>query len=190
MRVPSLTTGTAHLGHAFLTRRPAHDGSWTSSCPGLGEPLPIHCSTISPMAGSSSWTPVGPRMPASSVLSLRRLTWHDPPRALERSPGTHGRRHRRAHPSPCRPRRRGHVRQPVLRARDRVTLRTAFDRVSSNACSGEPLPAASSSSRSVLDGGPFGAFATSRSLTDNRRIVTVRHRPHTQTHLRRLRGRR
>jgi N-acyl homoserine lactone hydrolase len=65
---------------------------------------------------------------------------------------------------------RGHVASSVCSCRARRVLH-------------QPLPVGFAAEPFALDGGPFGAFARSRALSDDRRIVAVATPGHTPGHI-------
>jgi N-acyl homoserine lactone hydrolase len=187
MRIHALTTGTACVKHAFLYAKTGPrrqldlflPGPWTA-------PLPIHCWAIehddrlvlvdTGETASARDIPfarfdVAPEQELPSALEKVGLALAD----VETIVLTH--LHADHMDGAV------HVRGPVLvHERELVFARTFQSRLFQRLFR-QPLPAGVDFRSILLDGGPFGAFAESRSLTDDGRIVAVATPGHTPGHI-------
>jgi N-acyl homoserine lactone hydrolase len=187
MRIHALTTGTASVKHAFLYAKTGPrrqldlflPGPWTA-------PLPIHCWAIehddrlvlvdTGETASARDIPfarfdVAPEQELPSALEKVGLALAD----VETVVLTH--LHADHMDGAV------HVRGPVLvHERELVFARTFQSRLFQRLFR-QPLPVGVDFRSILLDGGPFGAFAESRALTDDGRIVAVATPGHTPGHI-------
>jgi N-acyl homoserine lactone hydrolase len=187
MKIHPLTTGTVALKDAFLHARPGWRRQPALLMPGQwSEPLPIHCWAVEHAdrvwlvdTGETSDVrdipfarfQVPPSQELPRVLEAVGLTVsgvHDV--VLTHMHGDHidG---------------AVYVNQPArVHEPDLAFTRTLGARVMQRLLH-QPIPAGVNFQTFTLDGGPFGAFASSRSLTDDGRIVAVPTPGHTVGHV-------
>jgi N-acyl homoserine lactone hydrolase len=187
MRIHALTTGTASVKHAFLYAKTGPrrqldlflPGPWTA-------PLPIQCwafehddRLVLVDTGETARARdipfarfvVAPEQELPSALEKVGLALAD----VETVVLTH--LHADHMDGAV------HVRGPVLvHERELVFARTFQSRLFQRLFR-QPLPAGVDFRSILLDGGPFGAFAASRPLTDDGRIVAVATPGHTPGHI-------
>ncbi len=187
MRIHALTTGTVRVKHAFLFPSRGARRQLDLFLPGpWSDPLPIHCWAIehegrlllvdsgeSATVRNVPFARFGvtreqelPAAMAAAGLSLEDVSEV----VLTHHHGDHvdGLVHVRA---------RVRISEAELRF-----LATAFPRLMRRALR-QPLPPGFAPAPFALDGGPFGAFARSRSLSDDGRIVAVDTPGHTPGHI-------
>jgi glyoxylase-like metal-dependent hydrolase (beta-lactamase superfamily II) len=187
MRIHALTTGTVRVKHSFLFPSSGVRRQLDLFLPGpWSEPLPIHCWAIEHdgrlMLIDSGETAaarniafarfdVPPERELPAALAAAGLSLDDVGEVVL----TH---HHGDHVDGL-----VHVRAPVrINDAELRFARQAFPRVMRRVLR-QPLPAAFAPQPLALDGGPFGAFAHSRALSSDGRIVAVATPGHTPGHI-------
>ena len=187
MRIHALTTGTVRLKHAFLHARTGPRRQLDLFLPGpWSEPVPIHCWAIE----HDDRLVLVDTGETASVRNIPFARFDVPaqqelPRALE-SVGLaagdvdtvvlthlHGDHMDGA----------VHVRAPVLVHDREIEFARSFQSRLFQRLFRQPMPAGVDFESIALDGGPFGAFAASRPLTEDGRIVAVATPGHTPGHI-------
>jgi N-acyl homoserine lactone hydrolase len=187
MKIHPLTTGTVSVKHGFLFPRSGARRQLDLFLPGaFSEPLPIHCWAIE-HDGVLRLVDTGETGAARNVPFARMHVSED--QELPTSMATAGLdlddvsevvlTH--AH---------GDHMDGLVHVRSRVLVNEAelrfvaspMARVMRRALR-QPLPAGFAPEPFALDGGPFGAFARSRALSDDGRIVAVETPGHTPGHI-------
>jgi N-acyl homoserine lactone hydrolase len=187
MRIHALTTGHVRLKRPFLFPSPGVRRQLDLFLPGpWSEPMPIHCWAIEhndrlllidtgetaaarniPFARFE----VSPAQELPAVLAAAGLSADDVSEVVL----TH---HHGDHVDGL-----VHLRAPVgINDAELRFLGTAFPRVMRRVLR-QPLPVGFAPEPFVLDGGPFGAFARSRPLSSDGRIVAVHTPGHTPGHI-------
>jgi N-acyl homoserine lactone hydrolase len=187
MKIHALTTGTVRVKHSFLVPASGARRQLNLFLPdAFSEPLPIHCWAVEhdgvlrlvdtgetaavrnvPFARFQ----VTPEQELPGALAAAGLQLQDVSEVvLTHAHGDHidGLVHLRG---------RAKINDAELRY-----VNGAFSRVMRRAMR-QPLPAGFAAETFVLDGGPFGAFASSRALSDDGRIVAVPTPGHTPGHI-------
>jgi N-acyl homoserine lactone hydrolase len=187
MKIYALTTGTVSVKHSFLFPRHGARRQLDLFVPGaFSEPLPIHCWAIehdgvlrlvdTGETAAARNVPfarmhVTPEQELPAVMAAAGLALDDVAEVvLTHAHGDHM---------------DGlvHVDGRVLVNQDEVRfLASPMARVMRRVLR-QPLPAGFAPEPFTLDGGPFGAFAQSRALSDDGRIVAVATPGHTPGHI-------
>jgi glyoxylase-like metal-dependent hydrolase (beta-lactamase superfamily II) len=186
MRIHALTTGTARVKHAFLYAKTGLRRQLDLFLPGpWSDPLPIHCWAIE-HGDRLIVVDTGETSSAHDIPFARFDVAPDQelPAALEKAGlaladvDTVVLTHLHAdHMDGA-----VHVRGPVLvHERELAFARSLQSRFFQRVLR-QPLPAGVDFRGMTLDGGPFGAFAESRPLTDDGRVVAVATPGHTPGH--------
>ena len=187
MRIHALTTGTTRVKHAFLFAKTGVRRQLDLFMPGpWSDPLPIHCWAIE----HEDRVILVDTGEVSSARNIPFARFDIPPEqelpgALEKaglSPpdvGTVVLTHMHAdHMDGA-----VHVRGPVLVHDRELELAHSFQSRFFQRVLRQPLPTGVDFQPISLDGGPFGAFAESRPLTEDGRIVAVATPGHTPGHI-------
>ena len=176
VRILPLSTGTVRVKHSFLFARSGLRRELGLFTPGpFSDPLPVHLWLVEHEGSGSSSTPVRSR---PSTTSRSRSSTSRPTRSAGGAGGDRPRCGRRGHGGPHPHARRPHGRWRRTSAAVRCSCRTAdwpsparagrqIERVLR-----QPVPAGVRFEPIAL-GEPFGAFAASRPLTDDGRVVVV-----------------
>jgi glyoxylase-like metal-dependent hydrolase (beta-lactamase superfamily II) len=187
MRIHALTTGTARLKHAFLYAKTGPRRQLDLFLPGpWSNPVPIHCWAIEhrdrlvivdtgetadardiPFARFD----VAPEQELPGALEQAGLALAD----VETVVLTH--LHADHMDGAV------HVRGPVLVHERELAFARTFQSRLFQRLFRQPVPAGADFRPIALDGGSFGAFAASRPLTDDGRIVAVATPGHTPGHI-------
>lgn len=187
MQIHALSTGAVRLKHSFLFPRPGLRRQLDLFLPGTwSEPVPIHCWAVEHDgrlllidSGESATVRNVPfarfevtrEQELPGVFAAAGLSLEDVSEVVL----TH---HHGDHVDGL-----VHVRAPVrIHDAELRFLRSAFPTVMRRVLR-QPLPKGFSPEPFTLDGGPFGAFARSRSLSDDGRIVAVLTPGHTPGHI-------
>jgi glyoxylase-like metal-dependent hydrolase (beta-lactamase superfamily II) len=187
MRIHALSTGTVRVKHAFLFAGRGARRQLDLFLPGAwSEPLPIHCWAVEHGSqvllvdtGESADVrnipfarfEVTREQQLPGAIAAAGLSLDDVSQVVL----TH---HHGDHVDGL-----GHVRAPVsIHDAELEFLRTPFPRVMRRILR-QPLPPGFDPTPIALDGGPFGAFAKSRALSDDGRIVAVATPGHTPGHI-------
>ncbi len=187
MRIHALTTGSVTLKHAFLHPSPGMRRQLDLFLPGpWSEPVPIHCWAVE-HDGRLLLIDTGDTAAARNVPFARiEVTREQELPAAIAAAGlslddvsevvlTH---HHGDHVDGL-----VHVHAPVqINDAELRFLGTTFPRIMRRVLR-QPLPPGFAPKPFALDGGPFGAFARSRSLTADGRIVAVDTPGHTPGHI-------
>jgi glyoxylase-like metal-dependent hydrolase (beta-lactamase superfamily II) len=187
MRIHALSTGTVRVKHSFLYAKRGPRRQLDLFLPGpWSDPLPIHCWAIE-HAGRLVLVDTGETADARDIPFARFdvTPEQELPRLLDAAglaladvetvvvTHLHGDHMDGA----------VHLRVPVLvHDRELAFSRTMSARVGQRMFH-QPVPAGVDFQPIALDGGPFGAFARSRPLTDDGRIVAVDTPGHTPGHI-------
>jgi N-acyl homoserine lactone hydrolase len=187
MKIHALTTGAVRLKHCFLYPSQGPRRQLDLFLPGdFGEPMPIHCWAIE-HEGVLRLVDTGETAEARNVPFARMevTSEQELPAAMAQAglqvddvsevvlTHAHG-----DHIDGL-----VHVRARVLINETELQfLASPMARVMRRVLR-QPLPAGFAPEPFVLDGGPFGAFARSRALSDDGRIVAVDTRGHTPGHV-------
>lgn len=187
MRIHAISTGSVRVKHSFLFASPGARRQLDLFLPGpWSDPLPIHCWVVEhgdrvllvdtgesasvrniPMARFE----VTPAQELPGAIAGAGLSLDDVSQVVL----TH---HHGDHVDGL-----GHVRVPaMINGAELEFLRTPFPRVMRRVLR-QPLPPGFDPQPFTLDGGPFGAFAESRALSDDGRIVAVATPGHTPGHI-------
>ncbi len=187
MRIHALTTGSVRLKHAFLHPRQGMRRQLDLFLPGpWSDPVPIHCWAVE-HDGRLLLIDTGDTATARNVPFARiEVTREQELPAAMAAAGlslddvsevvlTH---HHGDHVDGL-----VHVHAPVqINDAELRFVATTFPRVMRRVLR-QPLPPGFAPQPFALDGGPFGAFPRSRSLTDDGRIVAVDTPGHTPGHI-------
>jgi glyoxylase-like metal-dependent hydrolase (beta-lactamase superfamily II) len=187
MRIHALTTGAVRVKRAFLFPSPGARRQLDLFLPGpWSDPIPIHCWAVE-HAGSLLLVDTGETAAARDIPFARFdvTPEQELPRALAAvglSPADVSRvvltHHHGDHVDGL-----IHVNAPALIAEAELAfLATPFPRVMRRILR-QPLPPGFAPEPFALDDGPFGAFAGSRALSDDARIVAVPTPGHTPGHV-------
>lgn len=187
MKIHALSTGTVRVKHSFLFARPGPLRQVRLFLPSpWSDPLPVHCwaiehagrlllvdtgetANVRDIPFARFGVAPGDELPAAFAGAGLDLASVDTV-VLTHMHGDHmdG---------------AVHVRGPVLvHDRELAFSRTAGARAAQRIFR-QPVPAGVAFEPIPLDGGPFGAFAASRALTDDGRIVAVATPGHTPAHM-------
>ena len=187
MQIHALTTGTVRLKHAFLHARTGVRRQLDLFLPGpWSDPMPIHCWAIE-HDGRIFVVDAGETATVRDIPFARFNVGlgQELPRELERVglalvdidtvvlTHMHGDHIDGA----------VHVRGPVLVHGRELEFAHSLQSRFFQRVLRQPLPAGVDFQSMLLDGGPFGAFAESRKLTDDGRIVAVGTPGHTPGHI-------
>jgi N-acyl homoserine lactone hydrolase len=187
MRIHALTTGAVRLKHAFLYPRAGIRRQLDLFLPGpWSAGVPIHCWAIehggrlllvdtgevaSARDIAFAHFDVAPEQELPAALAAAGFSVEDVSEVVL----TH---HHGDHVDGIL-----HVRAPVrMSATEIEFIKTPFPRVMRRVLR-QPLPRGFAPEPIALDGGPFGAFARSRALSDDGRIVAVETPGHTPGHI-------
>jgi N-acyl homoserine lactone hydrolase len=187
MKIHALTTGAVSVKHSFLYPSPGPRRQLDLFLPGeFSEPLPIHCWAIE-HEGSLRLVDTGEAAAAGNVPFARFAVTRE-----QELPGAMAAAGLRlddvsevilTHAHGDHIDGLVHVRAPVLINEAELRfLSSPIARVMRRVLR-QPLPSGFAPEAFALDGGPFGAFARSRALSDDGRIVAVDTPGHTPGHV-------
>jgi glyoxylase-like metal-dependent hydrolase (beta-lactamase superfamily II) len=187
MRIHALTTGTVRLKHAFLHAKTGLRRQLDLFLPGpWSESMPIHCWAVE-HGDRLFLVDTGETAEANDIPFCRFdvTAEHELPHALEKAglsladvdtvvlTHLHG-----DHVDGA-----VHVRRPVLVHEPELAFARSFRSRFFQRVLRQPMPTGIEYQTFALDGGPFGAFAASRPLTGDGRIVAVATPGHTPGHI-------